>query len=51
MNEMPFCFVCGNFSGSVIEVRKHQFKEHYRYVLMQINGDKKKLKEWMELIN
>ena len=46
---MTFCTVCGEFSGSVIEVRKHMFKEHYDHVLLQMGGDKQKLQQWMKL--
>lgn len=51
MNKTIFCSICGNFSSSIITDRKHQFKEHYKYVLLKMSGDKKKLNEWMELKN
>lgn len=49
---MSFCPVCGRrfFEGeTVVEIRQHIFNEHYEHVLMQMDGDKQKLKEWMEL--
>lgn len=46
---MTFCTICAEFSGSTIEVRKHMFQEHYDHVLLQMDGDKQKLQQWMEL--
>jgi len=48
-DDYSFCAVCGNFVGTVKEVRKHQFENHYDYVLLQMSGDKEKLQKWMEL--
>ena len=44
---MPFCIQC-SFVGTVGEVRKHQFNEHYEYFKLQCNDDSELMKSEME---
>lgn len=44
---MSFCIQC-SFVGTVDEVRKHQFHEHYDYFKLQCGEDPQIIKEVMK---
>jgi hypothetical protein len=48
-NGGSYCGECGIFFPTRVAGRKHDFAEHYEYALAQCGGNKKKLKEWMDL--
>ena len=45
---MSFCIVCGEFEGTIEEVRKHQFNEHYEFYKLQCNDDPELIKSGQE---
>ena len=48
-NGGAFCIHYGITFTTIRDARKHDLAEHYDYALMQCNGDKKLLKEWVNL--
>jgi len=40
------CIRCGTYQDTVLEAKQHDLAYHYDYVLMQMSGNHRKVREW-----
>ena len=43
---MNWCRICGNYFSNDMTIKQHDLACHYDYVLMQMSGNHRKVREW-----